>query len=432
MLASYLGDCKLKFCAAARVVPATQARRYAGTTWLTSSPHDLSPMNEKSVKPASIAAQALGWVDATTRAIAPPIHTSTTFVRDADNQYRSGRIYARDHNPTFEQAEAVLTALEGGHASLLFASGMAAATAVFQSLAPGDHVLAPKVMYWSLRNWLLTFATNWGLQVEFIDMTDPDAVQQLVRPGRTRLVWIETPANPLWSTTDIAATCAIAHSAGADVAVDSTAASPVLTRPLELGADIVMHSATKYLNGHSDVIAGTLTARANSQLWERIRSVRAQIGGVLGPFEAWLLTRGMRTLFPRVRTACASAQVIAEHFSRHPRILEVLYPGLPSFKGHAVASRQMRGGFGGMLSIRVRGKDDTAASGEAAAIATAARVELWKRATSLGGVESLVEHRASVEGAGTPVPADLLRLSVGIEDTGDLIADLESALNPSR
>ena len=385
-------------------------------------------MKEKTVKPESIAAQALGWVDGTTRAIAPPIHTSTTFIRDPDNQYRSGRIYARDQNPTFDQAEAVVTTLEGGHASLLFASGMAAATAVFQALAPGDHVLAPKVMYWSLRNWLMTFATQWGLRVEFVDMTDADAVRRAVQPGRTRLVWIETPANPLWSITDIAETCEIAHAAGAMAAVDSTVATPVLTRPLELGADIVMHAATKYLNGHSDVIAGTLTTREDSAMWLRIRSIRAQLGGVLGPFEAWLLTRGMRTLFPRVRTACASAQLIAEHLALHPRILEVLYPGLPSFPGHATAAKQMHGGFGGMLSIRVRGGGSASASGESAAIATAAHVDLWKRATSLGGVESLVEHRASVEGAGTPAPSDLLRLSVGIEDAGDLIADLESAL----
>ncbi len=380
---------------------------------------------ERPLKPSSIAAQALGWEDATTRAIAPPIHLSTTFIRDPDNQFRSGRIYARDHNPTFDQAEAVLTALEGGHASLLFASGMAAATAVFQALGPGDHVLVPKVMYWSLRNWLLTFASHWGLHVEVIDMTNPDDVRGALQPGKTRLVWIETPANPLWSITDIALGCDIAHAAGAMVAVDSTVATPVLTRPLALGADLVMHSATKYLNGHSDVIAGTLTARADSDLWQRIKSIRAQMGSILGPFEAWLLTRGMRTLFPRVQVACASATAIALHFEGHALIREVLYPGLRSFHGHEVASRQMHGGFGGMLSIRVRG-------GEAAAIATAANVELWKRATSLGGVESLLEHRASVEGAGTPAPDDLLRLSVGIEDTGDLIADLEQALEQAH
>jgi cystathionine gamma-synthase len=380
------------------------------------------------VKPASIAAQGLGWVDEQTRAIAPPIHTSTTFLRDPDNQYRSGRIYARDNNPTFDQAEAVLTALEGGHASLLFASGMAAATAVFQALAPGDHVLAPKVMYWSLRNWLMNFATRWGLRVQFIEMNDPDQVRSAVQLDKTRLVWIESPANPLWTITDIAVTCEIAHAAGAAVAVDSTVATPVLTRPFELGADIVMHSATKYLNGHSDVIAGTLTAREDSPLWLRIKSIRAQMGGVLGPFEAWLLMRGMRTLFPRVRAACDSAQSIAERLTQHRFVEEVLYPGLPGFPGHAVAARQMHGGFGGMLSIRVRGAKNGSVTSENAAIATAANVQLWKRATSLGGVESLIEHRASIEGAGTPVSADLLRLSVGLEDTEDLVADLEHAL----
>ena len=378
-------------------------------------------MDADKLNPASVAAQALGWIDAKTRAIAPPIHTSTTFIRDPDNQFRSGRVYARDHNPTFDQPEAVLTALEHGHASLLFASGMAAATAVFQSLDPGDHVLAPKVMYWSLRQWLVTFATRWGLTVTLVDMSNPDEIRAALRPGKTRLVWIETPANPLWTVTDIAAVCEMAHAAGAVVAVDSTPATPVLTQPLMLGADLVMHSATKYLNGHSDVIAGTLTVREDSEHWSRIKAIRAQIGGILGPFEAWLLTRGMRTLFPRVRWACASASAIAEHLVRHPKVEEVLYPGLPGFRGHAVAAAQMRGGFGGMLSIRVRG-------GEQAAIATAARVELWKRATSLGGVESLIEHRASVEGADTPVPTDLLRLSVGIEDSGDLIRDLDQAL----
>ena len=379
------------------------------------------------MKPASIAAQGLGWVDDQTRALAPPIHTSTTFIRDPDNQYRAGRTYARDQNPTFDQAEAVLTALEGGHASLLFASGMAAATALFQALSPGDHVLAPRVMYWSLRNWLTHFATQWGLRVQFIDMSDPDQVRNAVQSGKTKLVWIETPANPLWTITDIALTCEIAHAAGAMVAVDSTVATPVLTRPFELGADIVMHSATKYLNGHSDVIAGTLSAREDTPLWLRIKSIRAQIGGVLGPFEAWLLMRGMRTLFPRVRSACDSAQSIALHLAQSPFVDEVLYPGLPSFPGHAIAARQMHGGFGGMLSIRVRSKNRSVTA-EQAAIATAAKVQLWKRATSLGGVESLIEHRASIEGAGTPVPADLLRLSVGLEERDDLTADLEQAL----
>lgn len=376
------------------------------------------------VSPETLAAQALGWVDPTTKEIVGQIHTSTTYIRDTDNQYRNGRIYARDNNPTFDQAESVLNALEGGGQTLLFASGMAAATAVFQSLTPGDHVVAPKVMYWALRNWLRTFAVRWGLHVDFVDMDQLDAVRTAIRPGKTKLVWIETPANPTWVLTDIAAVSAMAREVGAWVAVDSTCATPVLTRPIEFGADIVMHAATKYLNGHSDVVAGTLTcsqARVDSELWTGVCAVRSQIGGIAGPFEAWLLTRGMRTLFPRVRAACANAQRIAEHFSQHPGAVEVLYPGLPSFAGHAVASRQMQGGFGGMLSIRIKG-------GEAAAIAVAAHTQLWKRATSLGGVESLLEHRSSVEGEGSPAPVDMLRLSAGIESVDDLIADLEQAI----
>jgi len=378
-------------------------------------------MNERSLKPESLAAQALGWIDDKTRAITPPIHVSSTYLRDADNQYRSGRVYARADNPAFDQAEQLIARLEQGTQAALFASGMAAATAVFQALAPGDHVLAPKVMYWSLRNWLMNFATHWGLQVELIDMSDPAAVQAAIRPGKTKLVWVETPANPLWTITDIAVTAAIAHGAGALLAVDSTVASPVLTRPIEHGADIVMHAGTKYLNGHSDLIAGVLVSARDDDFWKRVKLLRAQLGGTLGSFEAWLLLRGMRTLYLRVRQASASAQRIAEHFAMHPRVEAVLYPGLPAAPGHAVAARQMTGGFGGMLSLRTKG-------GGSAAIATAAHVKLWKRATSLGGTESLIEHRASVEGAGTPAPPDLLRLSVGIEDCDDLIEDLEQAL----
>jgi cystathionine gamma-synthase len=253
-------------------------------------------------------------------------------------------------------------------------------------------------------------------------MTDPAAVRTALRPGQTRLVWIETPANPLWTITDIAATAALAHAAGARVAVDSTVATPVLTRPLELGADIVMHAATKYLNGHSDLIAGVLVTRTDDDFWKRVKTVRAQLGGTLGSFESWLLLRGMRTLYLRVRAASASAQRIAEHFAAHRHVAAVLYPGLRDAPGHAVAARQMQGGFGGMLSLRAKG-------GEAAAIATAAQVQLWKRATSLGGTESLIEHRFTIEGAATGVPPNLLRLSVGLEDQDDLIADLAQALS---
>ena len=298
---------------------------------------------------------------------------------------------------------------------------MSAATACFLALAPGSHVVAPKVMYWSLRNWLAGFATQWGLKVDFVDADRTDAIAAAVRPGATKLVWIETPANPTWCITDIAAAADIAHRAGALLGVDSTVGTPVLTRPIEFGADIVMHSATKYLNGHSDIIAGALVGARDDEYWQKLRTIRAQLGTILGQTEAWLLLRGMRTLFPRVAWACRSAETLAERLSSHPMVAEVLYPGLPSFAGHAAAKKQMTGGFGGMLSVRVKG-------GERAAIASAARVELWKRATSLGGVESLIEHRASIEGPGTPCPTDLLRLSVGVEETSDLFDDLDQAL----
>jgi cystathionine gamma-synthase len=372
-------------------------------------------------RPETLAAQALGWIDESTKAVVPPIHLATTYLRDPDNRYRSGRAYGRADNPSFDPPEALLARLEGGAQALTFASGMAAATTLFLALRPGDHVVAPKVMYWALRRWLTSTATEWGLAVDLVDMTDPAALKAAMRPGRTRLVWIETPANPTWVVTDIAQAAAIAHDADALLAADSTVATPILSRPLALGADLVMHSATKYLNGHSDVIAGVLVTRAIDALWHRILALRSSNGAILGPVEAWLLLRGMRTLPLRVAQACRSADAIARHFESHPRIRAVLYPGLADAPGHAVAARQMTGGYGGMLSLCVAG-------GERAAIDTAARVRLWKRATSLGGVESLIEHRASVEGAGSPAPPDLLRLSVGLEAVADLIADLEQAL----
>ncbi len=375
--------------------------------------------------PATTAAQALGWIDEQTKAIIPAVHPSTTFLRDPDNQYRAGFSYARPTNPTFAQPEALLMTLEGGTGCLVFASGMAAATAVFLALAPGDHVIAPEVMYWGLRNWLKTSAAQRGLAVEFVEASATEAVAAAVKPGRTKLIWIESPANPTWAITDIAAAAEIAHRAGALLAIDSTVATPILTRPIEFGADIVMHSATKYLNGHSDVVAGALVAARHDDFWERIAAIRSGHGAILGSFEAWLLLRGMRTLHLRVERCCRTAQAIAEYFSDDDRVAAVLYPGLRGHPGHEVAARQMLGGFGGMLSLRVAG-------GENAAIAVAARVAVWKRATSLGGVESLIEHRASIEGPGSPVPADLLRLSVGIEDPADLIADLEQALTDAN
>jgi cystathionine gamma-synthase len=351
----------------------------------------------------------------------PPIHVATTFVRDADNQYRRGFCYGRSDNATVRQVESVLTTLEGAEAGLLFASGMAAATTALLALERPAHVVAPTAMYWGLRQWLTEDAPGLGLDVSFFDAGSPRALGGAIRPGRTKLVWIETPSNPTWDITDIGEAARCAHDAGALLAVDSTVPTPVLTRPLALGADMVLHSATKYLNGHSDVVAGAMLFARAGEPYERAARLRTVLGAILGSFEAALLLRGLRTLHVRVRHQSASALTIAEHFARHPAIVQVLYPGLPSHPGHAVAARQMQGGFGGMLSLRITG-------GQAAAIAAAGRMRVWKRATSLGGVESLVEHRSSIEGPGSRCPSDLLRFSVGLESTADLVGDIEDAL----
>jgi len=379
------------------------------------------PGKNSSLKPETLAAQAMGTIDEATKSVVPPVHVSTTYLREPDLSYPSGLIYSRADNPTYTHAEDLLCALEHGADALLLASGMAAATAVFLALKPGDHIVATRVMYWSLRNWLDTRAREFGFEVDFVDTSDLDVLRNAVRPQATRLVWIETPANPLWSISDIAAAAEIAHQAGARLAVDSTVATPVLSQPIDLGADIVMHSATKYLNGHSDVIAGALVTARDDDFWQRIKANRSQIGAVLGPAEAAMLLRGMRTLYLRVGRACQSAQMLAEALAENPEISHVLYPGLPDFPGHEIAASQMSGGFSGMLSIRFKGGMDRA-------VAAAARLELWLPATSLGGVDSLVEHRASVEGDGTPVPDDLLRLSVGIENADDLLDDLLQAI----
>jgi cystathionine gamma-synthase len=373
------------------------------------------------LRPETLAAQGMGHVAEPYRDVVPPIYTTTTYERGADGSYPGGRVYSRADNPTYDQAEALIASLEGAAGAMLFASGQAAAAAVFQSLAPGDCALVPSNMYWALRKWLLAFAAPWGLKVEFYENTSTDDLKAKARSFEPKLIWIETPANPTWDITDIAAACEIARPTGALVAVDSTAATPLLTRPIELGADVVMHSATKYLNGHSDLIAGALAAARDDKRWQSMRYIRGSGGAVLGSFEAWLLLRGMRTLHLRVAAACASAQAIAARFERHPKLSHLLYPGLRAHPNHEVAARQMRGGFGAMMSLRLR-------DGEEAAKAFTARLRVFKRATSLGSVESLAEHRASVEGPETTCPADLVRLSVGIEHADDLIADIDQAL----
>jgi cystathionine gamma-synthase len=363
----------------------------------------------------------MGKVAAPYGDIVPPIYVSTTYERGADGAFPGGRIYSRADNPSYDQAEALIASLEGAAAAMLFASGQAAAAAVFQTLAPGTCALAPQSMYWALRKWLLEVAAPWGLAIEFYDNSSTDDLAKKAHARLPRLIWVETPANPTWEITDIAAASAIAREVGATVAVDSTAATPLLTRPIELGAHIVMHSATKYLNGHSDVIAGVLATAQDDQPWQRMRYLRGSGGAVLGPLEAWLLLRGMRTLHLRVAASCRNAHAIALRLQRHAKLSHVLYPGLPTHPGHAVAAKQMHGGFGGMMSLRLAG-------GEAAAKAFTANLRVIKRATSLGSVESLAEHRASVEGPGTLCPADLVRLSIGIEHFDDLIADIEQAL----
>jgi cystathionine gamma-synthase len=285
------------------------------------------------------------------------------------------------------------------------------------------HIIASQVMYYGLRSWLEQI-DQFGHTVSFVETSDLAAVRNAVQPGKTGLFWIETPSNPLWTISDIAAISEIAHGAGALLCVDSTVSTPALTKPIMLGADIVIHSATKYLNGHSDVVAGALAAAHANEFWERIGDVRRQLGITPSPFDAWLLMRGMRTLDLRVREQSKTALYLAHSVRQHPAVAAVLYPGLPHHAGHDIAARQMKNGFGGMLSLQLR-------AGESQAIAVAARVRVFRRATSLGGVESLIEHRSSIEGKGTPCPSDLLRLSVGLEEPDDLLSDLEYALDAS-
>jgi len=371
----------------------------------------------------TIVAQGLHYVDPMNGGIIPPIQPSTTFARDENYALISpDHSYGRDENPTYRTAESLLTHLEGGEDTLLFSSGMAAAAAVIQALRPGDHIVAPTVMYWGLRNWLVHFCENWGLQLDLYEPSEPADLANKVIKGQTRIVWVETPCNPTWEVMDISRAAEIAHAIGARVVVDSTVSTPVLTRPIEFGADIVMHSATKYLNGHGDVVAGALVCAAMDDFWSRVRDVRAEGGSILGTFEAWLLQRGMRTLFLRVKRASESALRIAAHFEGHAAISSVLYPGLKRHPNHLVAARQMQGGYGGMLSLRIKG-------GEKQALEAVSKCQVFVRATSLGGVESLIEHRYSIEGSGSPIPKDLLRLSIGIEDVDDLIEDLDKAIS---
>jgi cystathionine gamma-synthase len=370
----------------------------------------------------TVVAQIGHFIDPATGGVVPPIQPSTTFARTPDYALTNpAHSYGRDDLPGYRQVEAVLGALEGGAAALLFPSGMAAIAALFRTLRRGDAVVAQRPIYYGTLAWLAKFCARREIALHLFEGADPASLELAVEQAKPAIVWVETPSNPMLDVVDIAHAATLAHAAGALLAVDSTAATPILTRPLALGADLVMHSATKYLNGHSDVLAGILVTRQEDERWAATKADRHDAGALLGPFEAWLLLRGLRTLALRVREAFANALAIARFLDDHPKVERVLYPGLPAHPQHAVAQRQMAGGFGGLLSFLVKGD-------AAAALAVAGRLELIARATSLGGVESLIEHRHTIEGAATGVPPNLLRLSVGIEDPDDLIADLAQAL----
>ena len=360
--------------------------------------------------------------DPATGAVAPPIHPSTTFVRDTDGEPRAGWVYARTDNPTRATLEAALTALQpGAGAAAAFGSGSAAASAVLRTVPRGGRVVVPDDMYHGVRTLLLGERDAWGVEVRVVDMADVDLVEAALADGAD-LVWIETPSNPRLKLTDLRAVARRAHAAGARVAVDATWTPPPLADPFALGADLIVHATTKYLAGHSDVLGGAVLARAEDDpAFARVRWLQRTEGAVPSPFDAWLTLRGLRTLALRVRAACDGAERLADFLEGHPAVVEVLYPGLPSHPQHALASRQMSRP-GAMLSFRVRG-------GAEAAGAVASATRWFARATSLGGVESLIEHRAPVEGPDTPTPLDLLRVSVGIEHPDDLIADLAAALD---
>lgn len=367
----------------------------------------------------TLAIHAGRTIDEGTGAVAQPIHLSTTFERDADGSYPRGFMYGRNRHPGRAALEEAVALLDGGASAAAFSSGVAAASAIFQGLRPGDHVVAPAQGYYGTVNVLDRIFAKWGLQRSFVDLTSLDALRESLTP-QTRLVWIETPSNPLLQCVDIASVAELAHARGIRVVADNTFASPVVQQPLRLGCDMVTYSTTKYLGGHSDVLGGVVISRENDEHFEAVRAAQVYGGGVLSPFDCWLLMRSLPMLPHRMRVHCANAQRVAEYLAGHARVTAVHYPGLPGHATHQVARAQMSG-YGGMLSFEVEG-------GMKAAMAMAAGLRLFTRATSFGGVESLVEHHASIAGPHSTVPQGLLRLSVGLEHADDLVADLDQAL----
>lgn len=397
-----------------------QSRVGLGHKWYFSLFHlQFQPMSSK-LHFETLAIQSTQLPNEDTKAVSTPIFMSTTFERAADGSYPSGYVYSRMDNPNRQLLEKSIALLEKGEVGLAFASGMAATTAVFQSLPAGSHLILPHDAYYTTNDLAKTVFGSKGIQISEVNMTRLEEIRHAIRP-ETAMIWLETPSNPQLSISDIEAIAKMAHSVGALCAVDNTWPTPVMQRPLELGADIVMHSTTKYFGGHSDVLGGCLVLKEDGELSEQIRKIQAVTGGVPSPFECWLTTRGIKTLYLRVQAQTKTASKLASFLAQHPKIEQVNYPGLPSHPQHEIAKKQMYGGFGAMLSVQVKGS-------EADAMALTGRLKLFTTATSLGGVESLIEHRKSVEGPASPTPDNLLRLSIGLENVDDLISDWEQAL----
>ena len=370
----------------------------------------------------TLLAQAGHYINKETGGIVPPIENSVTFARDQELELIGNYNYGRYQNPTHDQVEKIVCELENGKSAKLFASGLAAIAAIFETVNTGEHIVAPSIMYHGAQSWLRRISQQRNIGLTFFDPAKKGSIEDSIEPGKTAIVWLESPVNPTFDVVDIKKAANVAHRAGAILGVDGTCGPPVTTRPLDLGADLVFHSATKYFNGHSDLNAGLLTTKTEDSCWEEILEIRKLSGSVLGSFEAWLLLRGMRTLALRFERCSENAMKIAEFLECNEKIDQVMYPGLPNHPSHKIARKQMKSGYGGMLSILVKGGSD-------AAKLVASSVRLFTRATSLGGVESLIEHRRTVEGPKSKVPVQLLRLSVGIEDVNDLIDDLAQALD---
>jgi len=358
-------------------------------------------------------------LDQSTGAVTPPIHLSSTFERQPDGSYPTGFEYSRDGNPNRNALEECVSALEDGHEAAAFSSGSVATMTVFQALSPGDHVIAPEDLYYGIRQLLRDTFIPWGLEVSFVDMTDVSQTKSAVRRN-TRLVLAETPSNPLIKIIDIQKTSEVAHDAGAYFVCDNTMATPILQRPLNLGADLVVHATTKYLNGNDDVTGGIVVAKQGNELFEKIRKLQKIGGAIPSPFDCWLTLRGINTLPYRMRAHSESALKVAQFLNNHPAVEKVLYPGLSTDAGHTIASKQMSL-FGGMMSVQIKG-------GKENAMSVAAKVRIFTRATSFGGPHSFIEHRASIEAPGTKTPDNLLRVAIGLEHVDDLIEDLEQAL----